>query len=484
MVTRVIHHTTHNSLPLPRDCADWTSQTSSSVCFGFGGCSEGLSPNGVEAIVVVDVDDADEGSTTVKYKNDVSITSFNEGHATNTPSLANSLLSPINRFSAALPPLPTDNTSLPFDEGYNKAANQRVKEKQKEMALHTRTGREMEKKTDCPIANRIFTIHSIEDIVLASTRHDRPRALSLIHSASCSEAMEVRRMDKATNETISRPLNRSSQVCPPIALALLNTPHTHRINLRKEPALLFANRRLLEAMFALSDHHLVLVSSISTTQSLSLNQMRTSEGLPESRTSNFHITSLFVWCADRECSIPDESCDLRHSTLVVCTSPFPTSPTRILLSRRLPFRQLLLRHSDRLSSMAIDSLSPCSSALLPPSLDATSFPFTFFCLSAPSSVALAVLGQTFIQTNLIPPLFNILHPLSLPSAEAVILHICLISRISTSVWRATLDGLTFLGNDDLESKLGHDGCGLNRSWFVAQSIQWNTLLEMSIADLE
>ncbi|KAK2960228.1 hypothetical protein BLNAU_4781 [Blattamonas nauphoetae] len=47
---------------------------------------------------------------------------------------------------------------------------------------------------------------------------------------------------------------------PPITLALPDTPHTHGINLRKEPAPLFVNRRLLEAIFTLSVNHLLPLS--------------------------------------------------------------------------------------------------------------------------------------------------------------------------------------------------------------------------------
>ncbi|KAK2950705.1 hypothetical protein BLNAU_14376 [Blattamonas nauphoetae] len=103
-------HTPRNSLPLPRDYTAWTCKTSSSLCFGFGGYAEGLSTNPVEEIVLLDFDDADQGGTTVKYQIHQNIQSSNAGQATNTPSLANSILSPLNRYSAAIPPLTTDNT--------------------------------------------------------------------------------------------------------------------------------------------------------------------------------------------------------------------------------------------------------------------------------------------------------------------------------------------------------------------------------------
>ncbi|KAK2945169.1 hypothetical protein BLNAU_19908 [Blattamonas nauphoetae] len=60
----------------------------------------------------------------------------------------------------------------------------------------------------------------------------------------------------------------------------------------------FANRRLLEAMFALSDHRLVLVSPISTPRSINLNQTRTRENLNETMIFNLHVTL----CSPFRCS--------------------------------------------------------------------------------------------------------------------------------------------------------------------------------------
>ncbi|KAK2955177.1 hypothetical protein BLNAU_9906 [Blattamonas nauphoetae] len=75
--SKLIRRAPRNCLPLPRDCPAWSCTTSSSLWFGFGGCAEGLRTNGVDEIVLVAFDDADEGDTRIQSEIDANIESWN-----------------------------------------------------------------------------------------------------------------------------------------------------------------------------------------------------------------------------------------------------------------------------------------------------------------------------------------------------------------------------------------------------------------------